>query len=246
MDAIIQARMGASRFPAKMLHPVAGMPLLRHVFERLRGARTIGRIVVATTDRPEDDRLEAFCRSQGVDVFRGSCDRVLDRLIGAAEAFGCTRFLRVCADNPLLDAAMADAVSEALEADVDYASHITRNDEPIILKPLGICVEGVALGALRKVAASATDPLAQEHVTMHIYRNPDQFNIRWVEIPEWIDPEHRLTIDYPIDVAPIEAILAAHPNPDARRIMAFLEANAQIAEAMRATSRKFPKIYPQP
>ena len=104
MLAILQARMSSTRLPGKVLKPLLGRPMIARQVERLRRAAGISRILVATSDAPEDDPLAAFCEGLGLAVHRGSLHDVLDRFHGAlAAAGGPEHVLRLTADCPLAE-----------------------------------------------------------------------------------------------------------------------------------------------
>lgn len=111
--AIVQARMSSSRLPGKVLLEIAGKPMLQRVIERTRQARTIERLVVATTDEPADDPIVEFCQANGVDYYRGSLHDVLDRYYQTARRFGAQVIVRITADCPLIDPALVDLTVEA-------------------------------------------------------------------------------------------------------------------------------------
>jgi len=101
--AIIQARMGSSRLPGKMMMELAGTPIIEWVVRRVQGAALLDDIIVATSDADIDDGLALIAKNLGVQVFRGSEANVLDRFIKAAEYCEADTIVRICADNPLID-----------------------------------------------------------------------------------------------------------------------------------------------
>src|SRR5574338_858206 len=111
--AIIQARMGSSRLPGKVLLDIAGQPMLARVIERARRASTIDEVVVATTIDTSDDPIVDFCHQRGIAVYRGSVYDVLDRFYGAAKQAGAELIVRITADCPLIDPAVIDQVVAA-------------------------------------------------------------------------------------------------------------------------------------
>ena len=119
--AVIQARMGSTRLPGKVLKPVAGEPLLWHIVHRLKACRLIEEIAVATTTNPADEAIVEWCNAQNVTVVRGPEDDVLARYARAAEKLDADIIVRVSSDTPFLDAGFVDhLVATLIEQDGDY------------------------------------------------------------------------------------------------------------------------------
>ena len=108
--ALIQARLGSSRLPGKVLLPLAGRPVLAHVVERCRATPGVEGVVVATTEAAEDDAVAACARAWGAEVFRGSAEDVLGRFAAAAQVFPARDYVRITADCPLTDPQIVAAV----------------------------------------------------------------------------------------------------------------------------------------
>lgn len=203
---IVQARLGSSRLPGKVLLDIEGRPLIRHVVERCAASKHIEEIVVATTEEAVDDRLARYLGAElNVPVFRGSTDDVLSRFIGAARQSGADIIVRITADDPLKDAAVIDEGIEALLADpaLDYCSN-TLN--PTF--PEGLDIEVFRFSALERADREARLASEREHVTPYIWKNPDLFQVRNFEYPENIS-DWRLTVDKPDDLELMRAIFAA-------------------------------------
>ena len=201
--AIVQARMGSTRLPGKVLKPVAGKPLLWHVLYRLTRCKTLDWIVVATSDNPRDDAIEAFCRNEKIDVVRGPEDNVLERFRLAAERTQADVIVPVSADAPFIDPQFVDhLVKTLIAAEGDY----------VLVEPGAQCAhEGVdpfSRCALdRLVANAADDPIAREHVSGYFKAHPDFVRIvHAAPDPRLARRGGRLTIDTPDDLAFIEAI----------------------------------------
>lgn len=201
--AIIQARMGSSRLPGKMLLPVAGKPLIWHLVHRLQHCSTLNEIVLATTTNTEDDPLAVFCEEAGLKVSRGADWDVLGRFGLAAEASGADVIVRVNGDAPLIDPGFIDAQVTALQKqDADF----------VTLAPGIPCIhdgiDAVSRRALDYMLAEARqDPVAIEHVTGYIKLNPGKFKIGQYEIPEVFQWDGaRLSIDTPADLVFMERL----------------------------------------
>ena len=199
--AIVQARVGSSRLPGKVLADLAGRPMLARVVERVCRAARVRDVAVATSRRPEDDAVAALCRAIGVRCVRGSERDVLDRYHDAARATGADDVARITADCPLLDPAVLDVVAEAYHgARADYACNI----EPPTF-PHGLDVEAVSREALERAWRNARSPEEREHVTLYIRDRRAQF--RCVNVRHHADLSAlRWTVDEPRDLAFVRAV----------------------------------------
>ena len=186
--------MGSSRLPGKALRPILGMPMILRQIERVRRARTIDQLVVATSTDRDDDILASTVEDAGVTVRRGPLDDVLARFVQVVDEFDPDQVIRLTGDNPLHDPAVIDlVVGEQLAAGADYTSTgLTRTF------PYGLDVEAVRPAVLRELAAGPTDAEEREHVTLGVYRRPETFSLHAVtQIPDRSDL--RWTVDYPED-----------------------------------------------
>ena len=171
--AIIQARMGSTRLPGKVMLDLAGEPMLIRVVNRVRRAVTVDEVVVATSSDPANDRIASLCQDHKVSCFRGSEDDVLDRYHRAALEFNAEAVVRVTSDCPLVDPGIIDRiVREFIKAHpgVDYISNVMPRTFP-----RGLDVEVFSVEALVEAELSERDPRLREHVTMPIYCHPDKF-----------------------------------------------------------------------
>jgi spore coat polysaccharide biosynthesis protein SpsF len=244
MDAIIQARLGSTRFPAKLLEPLDGKPLLKHVVDNLKKNSKLDRIIIATTTSVEDDRLQEYCESEGLLYYRGAENEVLNRFLGASRMYGSERFLRVCSDNPFIDNELMTEQIEAFSDEFDYCSFYTRSDEPLIVKPIGFFVEGLTRRALEIAAVEGVkDHRTQEHVTYYIHSHPNKFRIKKLLLPEFINPDLRFTIDYPEDMAIAESILSNLNSISSAAIMDLVDQDDILRDRVLSIAKTFPKEY---
>lgn len=222
--AIVQARMGSSRLPGKVLAEAAGKPLLAHMLPRIARAGLIDAIVVATSDHPRDDVIAALAELHGVPVFRGSEHDVLDRFAGAAAQAGAGTVVRLTADCPLL---APDVVDRVVAAFAQGGADLATNAPPVgRTYPKGMDVEVLARTTLDRLAATATDPADREHVTRRLHGGG--YRVREVHLDRPLG-DVRITVDTPEDLALVRAILAAlvPGNPDfgLEDVLAWLERN---------------------
>jgi len=175
---VVFARYDSTRLPGKALRPVGGMPLLERVIRRAQLCALP--VFLATTERPSDDALVALAETLGVQSFRGSSVRVLDRAVLAAEAFRLDAFVRLCGDRPLfpLDelhhavAAMRDSAGSEGSGPVDL---VTTYRPGVTVR--GLTTEVIHTAALRNLMDQGVSTEQQEHVTTYFYENPNEFRI---------------------------------------------------------------------
>lgn len=201
--AIIQARMGSSRLPGKVLMRIAGKPILWHIIHRLRRCRLVDMIVVATSDRPGDDPLAEFARQEGIEVVRGPEDNVLQRFALAVRQVDPNVIVRVTGDAPLIDPETLDRLVETL---INDGAEYCIGEERVDCAHEGFCA--FSRGALnRLLAEAAADPVATEHVTGYFKEHPESFDIAHIAIPlKHRFKGGRFSIDTPSDMRFMEEI----------------------------------------
>lgn len=206
VGAIVQARMGSSRLPGKVLLDIAGMSMLARVVDRTRRARTIDRVIVATTTMTQDDPLAEHARGLGVDVFRGDEQDVLDRYYQAASHHHLDVVVRITADCPLLDPGLVDAVVGVLlepGSRVDYSANTLRRTFP-----RGLDVEAVPFATLERVWREAQSFHQRAHVFPYITEHPGLFSL--AGITDTVDrSEMRWTVDTEEDLIFVRELFRA-------------------------------------
>lgn len=203
--AIVQARMASTRLPGKSLALLAGAPLIAHVCARAATARSVDNVVLATTIDPSDDPLVNWAAGAGVTCVRGPVDDVLGRYALAARSVPAGgAVLRVTADDPFKDPDVIDETVDLFRREkLDFA----YNNKPPSF-PEGLDSEVFTVSALREADRVATDPYEREHMTQHLYRNPDRF--RQANLAYARDISNlRWTIDTPADLAMARAVYDA-------------------------------------
>ena len=244
MVAIIQARLGSTRFPKKIFTDLAGKSLINHCIDNLKSSDLISKVVIATTNNPLDNELFEFCQSKNIFCYRGSEEQVLDRFLQTCKKLGLDNFLRVCSDNPFIDVDLMNEQIKSFENEYDYCSFYTSNNVPMILKPIGMFAEIVSRKALEKSARlGEKDPKTQEHVTFHIHQNPRIFNVKKLTIPKYINPDLRLTVDYPEDIEISESIINNVITLNSFNIIEYINNNRKLKSLINSISFRYPKKY---
>ena len=204
---VVQARMGSTRLPGKVLANLGGRPALALMLGRLAGV-AVDRLVVATSDLPADDTIEQVASERDVAVVRGPHHDVLARFVVALDTYPATDVIRLTADCPLADPAVIGATLDLHRREgVDYTSNTL-----VRTFPDGLDVEVVTAAALREADAEATDPYEREHVTPFVYRRPDRYRLASFEDSEDFSAE-RWTLDTAADLEWLRATVAKLDDP---------------------------------
>ncbi|MGA8273501.1 MAG: glycosyltransferase family protein [Candidatus Sulfotelmatobacter sp.] len=233
--AIIQARMGSTRLPGKVLADIHGRPMLWHVIQRTLAAKTLDEVIVATTTQPSDDVIVAFCQEHHVGCFRGEENDVLDRYYQAARQQYAGAVVRITSDCPMIDPQVVDKVVQAfLLDDCDYASNRLKRTYP-----RGLDTEVMTLRALGRAWADAREPYQRVHATPYIYQNPEQFKI--LSVTGDADySAYRWTVDTVEDLEFVRAVYGRMAREGFLwgEVVRLLERQPELAEINRGVVQK--------
>ncbi|WP_019424724.1 cytidylyltransferase domain-containing protein [Paenibacillus sp. OSY-SE] len=214
--AIVQARMGSSRLPGKVMKPLIDHSVLGHVILRLKAVNSINKIVIATTQNPEDDVIICECNKYNVPVYRGSTEHVLSRYYEAAKKFNADIVVRVTSDCPLIDPEITEnIINYFFELDADYVSN-----KIIETFPRGLDTEVFTMSSLEKAYKGAYNDIHREHVTPYIYLHSDQFKLVNYSLEKDYSA-YRWTLDTREDYQLIESIYEKLYKPN--NIFSWLE-----------------------
>jgi len=239
IGVILQARMGSSRLPGKVLKEINGMTSIEFQINRIKKAKNINKIILATTTESVDDPIEKLCQKHDILFFRGSEQDVLARYYDCAKAHELSSIVRLTADCPLVDPSVIDLViTSYLEKNVDYCSNTVP---PETSKwPDGSDVEVFSFEILELAYKNASEEADREHVTFYFWKkNFDKFNT--YQLPNhknWAN--YRFTVDHPEDYDAVRLIVDQfyqnnQPNFDTRDIINFLDSQPEI----KALNNKF-------
>lgn len=223
--AIVQARMGSTRLPGKVLAELAGQPLVAHSLRRAGAARVVDHVVLAVPDSTANDELAAVGLQLGVEVVRGPENDVLTRFVNAASTTQADVIVRITADCPLLDPRLVDRVVLALARDqAEYASNVVPPTYPD-----GYDVEAVTRDGLRRLDRESTQPYEREHVTARAREHPELFKHAVVHSHRDLS-NLRLVVDTDADLRRMQRLLAHFPEASRPGLGAVLEALNHDAE----------------
>lgn len=192
IGAIIQARMGSTRLPGKIMMDISGKPMIWHVVDRLKRSEKLNEIVIASTFDSKNDVLEAFADDNNINFFRGSEEDVLQRYLDGAEKYNIDLIVRITSDCPLIDPNIVDCV---INEHIDSNAHYTSNTQQRSF-PRGLDVEVFSRDSLLRIDRLAIKKYQREHVTPFFYENPSEFKLNNVTTEGKIrQPYLRLCVD---------------------------------------------------
>jgi spore coat polysaccharide biosynthesis protein SpsF len=237
---IMQARLGSTRLPQKMLLPLNSQTVIEFLLNRLRNTNRVDELIVATTTESEDDRLEQYVKNLSVSVSRGSTWNVLDRFYQAAQLFQLDIIVRICADNPFLEPSeISRLIALIKEHRYDYLANCLQDGTHLILTGTGMAVEVFTMSALQKMIKRDLDQYHREHVTPYFYENPQEFNIHFSPVPFNLEKEVRLTLDLSEDYSIIKEIYEElSPNISIQRIIKYLTQNPKLFRKMKEIAQQ--------
>lgn len=183
--AIIQARMGSTRLPRKILMEIGKKPMLWHVVERTRQSKNVDEVILAIPDTKENNALEDFAIKNNIKCYRGSEENVLSRYYEAAKKFKADVIVRITSDCPLIDPTIIDeVVAKHIKTQADFTANLREGKGEKRTFPRGLDVEVFSFSALEKSNFKAQNNFQREHVDSYIFENQDEFKIEAIDSEE--------------------------------------------------------------
>jgi spore coat polysaccharide biosynthesis protein SpsF len=239
---VVQARMSSTRLPGKVLMDVEGKPMLQRQIERLRAGVGDMPVMVATSEAPSDEPIEALCERLGTPCFRGPLNDVMLRFIQCAKKHGLTHVVRVGGDDPLID---PDCCKELVrlhkEKPYDFIYASNRDGWPF-----GCAAELISVAALERIHAATQEPLYLEHTIPYFFHQPEQFEMLRVHAPAALNrPDWAFTVDYPEDLELVRRVFrelrSEGDHFPLSRVIRLIEENPQIRAINRHLHDGFDK-----
>lgn len=237
--ATIEARMTSSRLPKKVLLDLCGKPSLQHMIERLKRSRYVDDVVVATTVNETDNPVIELCQQIGCSYYRGSEEDVLLRVLDAAKSVDGDIIVETTGDCPVIDWRHVDyLVEQFFNGEYDYVSNIIERTFP-----RGFDTQVFPVDVLEKVNQLTRDEADHEHVSLYIYRHPENFRLWNWSAPQGVrHPEYEITLDTKEDYQLIQAIYNQlyEKNRDfgCEEVVELLNEKPELLEYIREVKRK--------
>ncbi|ADU31848.1 cytidylyltransferase domain-containing protein [Evansella cellulosilytica] len=227
VNIIIQARMGSSRLPGKVLKPLGNSIVLDYVVSRCKRIKGVDEVIVATTISKQDADIEKWCQRNRVNCFRGSELDVLDRYYKCAKLYQSDYIIRVTSDCPFVDIEMAENIIKKM---INNPCDFVKVEGDL---PRGLVVEMFAFNALEYIYKNGKEERHREHVTYYGYENEDKFSVKKYFAPDSLcNPELRITLDTVEDYE-LCKMIAQHFNNDklvsSNQVVNFLVNNPEVA-----------------
>jgi spore coat polysaccharide biosynthesis protein SpsF len=236
--AIIQARMGSTRLPGKVLMKVDKKPLLGYQLDRVLRSKELDKVIVATSILEDDNKIEDFCLDYGIDCYRGSENDVLGRYYDCAKQKNIDTVVRITADCPLIDPCIIDKIVQKFKGDdVDYCTNTVPHETSKF--PDGSDVEVFSIKALEKASQEITDRHFREHVTFQFWQSGDYKISQYTQDKDWSN--YRITVDYPEDFEVVEYIFSELKS---KNIFGSLDEVIDIIDSNQEIKEKNSQYFP--
>ncbi len=245
VTAIIVARMGSTRLPRKSMMPLMGKPMVERLIERVSRASAVDKIVLATTELPNDDPLARLAGDLDISCFRGASEDVLKRLYDTTLWSGGDPVLQILGDNPLLPSELIDdVVNFYMCNELDYAASATTEFPSLgvdIAKfPIGVRVEVISASAMEKCNYMAQDPESREHSLSWVYTHPEDFKVGYFPADgPWANvarPELTFAVNYKenmdLVVQLFDLCYSVNPNFPLSTVIEAIDAHPELKPLM--------------
>ena len=245
ISATIQARMGSTRLPGKVLRRICGKPMLMFQIERIKQSMLIDEVIITTSDSRQDDPIEALAQKLGIPCFRGSENDVLGRVINTLKAFDIELHAEFMGDNPMPDPALVDTIIGFYLKHSDQYDYVTNGLKTTY--PPGLEVSVYPAKILYNAEKYVTDESLREHVGIHIYQNNDRYRTHNIEAPpRYYRPDLYLEVDYPEDFEVISKLYEEfYPTNKAfsmAQVLEYLDKNPGLAGRNQNVERRWKKF----
>ena len=247
ITATIQARMGSTRLPGKVLKPILGRPMLSLQIERMQRCLLIDEIIIATSLNPKDDPIQKLADEIGVGCFRGSEDDVLGRVVGALKEHEVEIHVEFQGDNPMPDPILTDSIIGYYLKNADKYDYVTNAMKTTY--PPGFETYVYSSETLYDAERRATDPELREHVATNIDQHPKRYRLCNLEAPPWFHyPDLHLEVDtqedFDVASAIFEHLYPDNPGFGLAHVIDFANAHQELVRQNAQVERRW-KVFRQ-
>jgi len=225
---IIQARMGSSRLPGKVMMEIKGRSILDLLVQRIKDSKLLNGIIIATSISDKDNIIEEYCSKNNVNCFRGSEENVLERVLLAAKSQGADIIVEITGDCPLIDFKLIDDIIKFyFENDYDYVSTFNTRTFPV-----GYDVRIFSTESLDEINKLTKDKEDREHVSIYYIKHPEKYKIgSFIAEEEIRHPEYRLVVDEKEDFELMKKIFEHFETLtfSIKEVIDFLKENPELA-----------------
>ncbi len=229
INGIIQARTGSSRLPNKVLKDLGGMTVIERIVKQVRGAQKLDHIILTTSGHPRDDVLAQHAKDIGIEVYRGDEDKIMHRLLGAAETCETHIVVRLLGDCPLIDPKLIDEAIDTLTKNPDLDMVTNQNPHTF---PDGYDISVMSIESLRKACADIEEKNRPEHLS-EFWRDGAPYQFKNITAAENYFENYRLTLDYEKDLTVLRHVIkglhAENRILYLDDVLNYLQANPDIA-----------------
>lgn len=245
IGATIQARMGSSRLPGKVMKPILGKPMLALQVERIQQSRLIDGVIIATSTERRDDPIERLAKELGTLCFRGSEEDILSRLSGALKDFAVELHVEFMGDSPMPDPLLIDTIIGYYLKHADRYDYVTNGLKTTY--PPGMEVTVYPSSVLFDIDGRLKDPALREVATWNIAQHPEWYRQCNLEAPQWFNhPDLYLEVDTQEDLEVISAIYEhfypRHPGFGLGNVIDFMLLHPELAQHNRHVHRRW-KVF---
>lgn len=244
--ATIQARMGATRLPGKVLKQILGKPMLQYQVERIKQSLVIDDIIIATSASLSDDPIVEFAELNGIKCYRGSENDVLARVIDTLKHFSVDVHVEFMGDNPIPDPYLVDSIIGFYLKNKDKYDYVTNSLKTTF--PPGFEVYVYPSNILYEAEKLVQDKTLREHVGIHIYNRPDKFRIFNIEAPEYVSQfkdyhfEVDTVEDFDVITSVIEHFFPVNPNFSMMQAIEYLNQHPDLVSKNVKVPRRWQKF----
>lgn len=237
--ALVQARMGSTRLPGKVLADILGKPMLWHIVNRLSYCKLVDQTIIATADNDKNKPIAEVAKQYAIPCYSGSEVDLVDRFYQAARKFDASVIVRITADCPLVDPEIVDELIDIYLHNIDRYDYVS-NSRPKASYPHGLDAEVFGVNLVKNLWQTIEEPFRREWFTTVIFENPEKYKLFCLKSKENLS-QIRLTVDYQEDLDLVREIFTRLYKEDRcfylKDMLDLLSANQELLDINKKYKR---------